>query len=159
MRIVARHFETGQWTGIDLDGPAIAEISPGDGPGEIATEDEWVAPAFWDIQTNGRWGISFASPELTEDQVASIVLAQAGLGTARLLPTLIIAPRESLIHGLRDDRLGLRSMARGRRWSEFIWKGRGSPGRMGIEAAHPIASVRDPSLDEFEAVQEAANRR
>ena len=43
------------------------------GPIAIGPDDDWVAPAFWDIQTNGRWGYSFSSPELTVEQVVEIV--------------------------------------------------------------------------------------
>ena len=67
----------------------------------VSPIDDWVAPAFWDIQINGRWGHSFSSPDLTVEQVAEIVRAQAALGTARLCPTLITAPVRDLLHGLR----------------------------------------------------------
>ena len=46
------------------------ELTDANGPG-----DDWVAPAFWDIQFNGRWGHSFSSPDLTVEQVVAIVRA------------------------------------------------------------------------------------
>ena len=60
----------------------------------------WILPSVWDIQTNGRWGISFSDADLSVQQVIQIVRAQPGLGTTRLLPTLITASREGFRHGV-----------------------------------------------------------
>src|SRR5438128_2194657 len=98
---IARHFATGRWVEVALEGARIASVVPADGPEDRRDSDEWLAPAFWDIQTNGRWGVSFSDPGLTVDQVARIVRAQAGLGTARLCPTLITAPQADMLHGVR----------------------------------------------------------
>src|SRR5262249_17242880 len=95
-----RHCETGQWVRISLCGPTIATVRPAETP-ELPPSDMWLAPAFWDLQVNGRWGISFSDPSLSVEQVAQIVRAQAALGTARLCPTLITAPRKALLHGVR----------------------------------------------------------
>ena len=32
-----------------------------------------LAPALWDLQVNGRWGISFADPGLTAEQAADVL--------------------------------------------------------------------------------------
>ena len=99
--LTARHFETGRWVRLSTDGGVIASVEEVGGPAEISDHDDWIGPAFWDIQLNGRWGISFSDAALTEDQVAAIVRAQAGLGTARLCPTLITAHREPTLKALR----------------------------------------------------------
>ena len=85
----------------------IERFDPIDGPERPEPEDDWVAPAFWDIQVNGRWGHSFSSPDLTVEQVAAIVRAQGPLGTARLCPTLITAPTGSPDSWGSHDRRGL----------------------------------------------------
>src|SRR5262245_12986663 len=100
MRIVARDFRSSRWLELELAGSRFAEIRPKDGPAAVHDDDDWVAPAFWDLQTNGRWGHSFSSPELTIEHVSTIVRAQPALGTARLCPTLITAPVADLVHGL-----------------------------------------------------------
>ena len=82
------------------------------GPTTLDEGDLWAAPAFWDIQINGRWGHSFSSPDLTVEQVAEIVRAQAALGTARLCPTLITAPSEAMRHGVRTIAAALRGLSR-----------------------------------------------
>ena len=57
MEEIARHFQTGQPVRLAIEGSTIADVAPAAGTGG----DEWIAPAFWDIQTNGRWGISFSA--------------------------------------------------------------------------------------------------
>src|SRR4051812_3038491 len=99
--IRARAWNTGGWIEVDCRGPMIDRVVDVDGPAGFEVSDEWVAPAFWDIQTNGRWGISYSAPDLTVDQVVRIVRAQRSLGTARLCPTLITAPIADTMHGLR----------------------------------------------------------
>ena len=75
--IVARHFETGRWIGLEVEGDRIASVEPFNGPALPTDEDLWIAPAFWDLQVNGRLGVSFSSPELTVDQVGAIVEGKA----------------------------------------------------------------------------------
>jgi N-acetylglucosamine-6-phosphate deacetylase len=73
MRVVARDFHELSWIELDVRDGYIDAVRPFDGPKETEPADDWVAPAFWDIQMNGRWGRSFSSPDLTVEQVASIV--------------------------------------------------------------------------------------
>ena len=100
MRVVARDYRDGSWIELDVREGYIELVRPIDGPQAAEPEDDWVAPAFWDIQFNGRWGHSFSSPDLTIDQVASIVRAQGPLGASRVCPTLITAPPDHLIHAV-----------------------------------------------------------
>ena len=126
-------------------------IRPIDGRRALEPEDDWVAPAFWDIQLNGRWGHSFSSPDLTIDQVASIVRAQGPLGTARLCPTLITAPADHLIHGVENDRRGLREVSRrGRRVLGIHLEGPFISEREGYRGAHPAGSITDPDWGLFQ---------
>ncbi len=101
MTVVARDYRDGRWVAIEVRDGLIDSVRPADGPAHPEPDDDWIAPAFWDIQVNGRWGHSFADPDLTVEQVVEIVRAQAVHGTARLCPTLITAPVPHLVHGLR----------------------------------------------------------
>ncbi len=101
MQIVAHDYLTTAWVELELRDGTIESIGPWRGPDQIEGDDPWVAPAFWDIQLNGRGGHSFSSPELTALQAADIVRDQRPLGTGRLCPTLITAPVEHMLHGLR----------------------------------------------------------
>ncbi len=157
---VARNPKTTSWRRLVLDGARIDDDSPADGPSQVSPEDDWVAPAFWDIQTNGRWGISFSSPELTVAQVAEIVRAQAALGTARLCPTLITASTEATTHGVHtiaqacDIYPDVDAMVLG-----IHLEGPYISHLDGYRGAHPLDAVRDPNWDDFAAWQAASGNR
>ena len=68
MTITARHYLDSRWIELAIREGRIAEVGTIAGPEAIDPEDDWVAPAFCDIQINGRWGHSFCSPDLTVEQ-------------------------------------------------------------------------------------------
>ncbi len=122
--------------------------------------DDWIAPAFWDIQINGRWGHSFSGPDLTVEQVAEIVRAQAVHGTARLCPTLITAPVPDLVHGLRTIAAACERFPDiARRVVGIHLEGPFLSERDGYRGAHPADAIRDPDWDLFQELQAAAGGR
>ena len=124
---------------------SIADVRQAVGPADTTSGDDWVCPAFWDIQINGRWGHSFSSPELTVEQVVAIVRAQGALGTARLCPTLITAPLDDMLHGLTHHRGGLHEDPQTARMVLGIHlEGPFLSDREGYRGAHPAAAMRDP---------------
>jgi N-acetylglucosamine-6-phosphate deacetylase len=160
MALVARDYRTEKWVELEIDGGLIASITPREGSDPPSPDDDWVAPAFWDIQTNGRWGYSFSSADLTVEQVIVVVRAQAALGTARLCPTLITAPAEQMLHGVRTiaaaceadpdvARMVLGIHLEGPFLSELE----------GYRGAHPAAAIRDPDWGWFEEIQAASGGR
>jgi N-acetylglucosamine-6-phosphate deacetylase len=151
---------TRRWYAVEFEGGQVAGVRPADPPDAEPEPRAWIAPAFWDIQTNGRWGHSFSDPDLTTENVISIVRAQAELGTARLCPTLITAPFEAMQHGLATiveacdadpvvDRMVAGIHLEGPSISE----------RDGYRGAHPREAIRDPDFDEFQALLDASCRR
>ncbi len=160
MTITARNALDGCWIELDIADGRIGSIVAADGPSTNHPDDDWVAPAFWDIQNNGRWGHSFSSPDLTVAQVAKIVRAQAALGTARLCPTLITAPISDLLHGLgtiaaaceRFPDVAARTIG-------IHLEGPFLSEQDGYRGAHPAAAIRDPDWDLFQQLQEAAAGR
>ncbi len=153
LSMIARLAESGQWVRITVEGDRIAEVVPAEGN----DGGEWVAPAFWDIQLNGRWGISFSDPSLTVEQVADVVRAQAALGTARLCPTLITARPEALLAGVRtiaDACERFPDVAA--RVVGIHLEGPYISPEDGYRGAHPREAVRDPDPAEFARLQEAA---
>ena len=160
MIVTARHYLDSRWLEVRIDGGRIAEARPVEGPEPIRPEDDWMAPAFWDIQINGRWGHSFSSPDLTVEQVAEIVRAQAALGTARLCPTLITAPVDIDAHGLRTIAAACeRSPTSPRGWSGIHLEGPFISERDGYRGAHPIDVDPRPGLGLFQELQEASGGR
>ena len=158
--LTARDYASGRWVRVSLDGPEIASVEPADGDPETAEDDPWIAPALWDVQTNGRWGVSFADGAITAEQVRRIVLAQAEAGTARLCPTLITASREAMAHGLEtiasacDDDPEL-----DRRVLGIHLEGPWISPEDGYRGAHSREHVREPSWEEFESLQRASGSR
>jgi N-acetylglucosamine-6-phosphate deacetylase len=158
--ICARDYRSAQWTELDIRGRVIGAVRQISGPDEISLSDCWVAPAFWDIQLNGRWGFSFSSPELTVEQVTAIVRAQGALGTARLCPTLISAPAEDLRHGVSliaaacDQSPEISRMVLG-----IHLEGPFLSDREGYRGAHPKEALRDPDWGLFQELQAASGNR
>ena len=131
-----------------------------DGPDLVDEADPWIAPALWDIQTNGRWGVSFAGGSLTVEQVGRIVRAQPEMGVSRVCPTLITAGSDALRHGVAtiaeacdaDPEIDRRILG-------IHLEGPWISPEDGYRGAHPWEHVRDPDWSEFEALQRASGSR
>jgi N-acetylglucosamine-6-phosphate deacetylase len=158
--MIARHFATNQWLEITLEADRIGSVHSIDGPSQTNSSDDWLAPAFWDLQINGRWGISFSDPGLTVEQVVRIVRAQSQLGSARLCPTLITAPLADMLHGVRTiaEACELYPDVASRVVGIHL-EGPSISAMDGYRGAHPLSAVRGPSLAEFRELQDAANHR
>lgn len=154
-----RDWASGRWLSIRVEDGRFAAVDevpapPASGP------TTWVAPAFWDLQTNGRWGTSFSDPDLTPERAAEVILAHARLGVARLCPTLITAPPEALRHGVAtiaaacDAEPTVGGMVLG-----IHLEGPSISSLDGYRGAHPLGAVRDPDWDEFRRLQDASGGR
>jgi N-acetylglucosamine-6-phosphate deacetylase len=160
MALVARDYRTEKWVELEIDGGLIASITPREGSEPPSPDDDWIAPAFWDIQTNGRWGYSFSSADLTVEQVIVVVRAQAALGTARLCPTLITAPAEQMLHGVRTIAAACEAdPAVARMVLGIHLEGPFLSELEGYRGAHPAAAIRDPDWEWFEGLQAASGGR
>src|SRR5262249_36827319 len=158
MPFLARNYLDSRWVEVTIRSGRIAEFRPVDGSSPIHPDDDWMAPAFWDIQMNGRWGQSFSGPELTVEQVAGIVRAQDARGTARLCPTLITAPDEHLFHGLRTIVAACRAFPDvDARVAGIHLEGPFLSERDGYRGAHPRDAIRDPDWDFCQELQRAAD--
>lgn len=158
--LTARHFEGGGWVRLGIAGTQIARVEPGAGPEAVAPGDLWVGPAFWDLQFNGRWGLSFSDPSPPPERVAAVIRAQAALGSARVCPTLITAPLPALERGLQavaracDGDPQVAAMTLG-----IHLEGPYISERDGYRGAHPLDAVRDSDWDEFRRLQDASGGR
>ncbi len=158
--LTARHFATGEWTRIELDGSRLREVcrAPSDAP--PSDLDPWVAPAFWDLQVNGRWGVSFSDSTITPEQVVRIAEAQARMGTSRFCPTLITASRESTLAGVRSIAEACdRSPITNHQVLGIHLEGPWISPIDGYRGAHPRDNVRDPDWNEFRELQDASGDR
>jgi N-acetylglucosamine-6-phosphate deacetylase len=155
--IVARFWLTGEHVRVVVERGVIEAVECSSGED---IEDRWITPGFCDIQTNGRWGISYSSPELTVEDVIRIVRAQLDLGTTRLCPTLITASFEETLHGVSMIAAACRAdLLVDRMVAGIHLEGPWISSEDGYRGAHPLEHVRDPNWDEFAAWQEASSRR
>ena len=160
MRIRARNWDGGGWIEIEASDRVISRVDPIEAPASTGPDDLVVAPAFWDIQTNGRWGYSFSSPDLTAEQAASIIRAQRGLGVASVCPTLITAPVEHTLHGLRTIAQACDANPDvGRMVVGIHLEGPFLSHQPGYKGTHPGTAMRDPDWALFERFQEASGGR
>ncbi len=160
MLIQARDVQTERLIQIETDGGVITRVEPSGHEPDPSPEDQWVAPAFWDIQMNGRWGVSFSSPDLTVELVREIILAQGPMGTAKVCPTLITAPIDHLRHGLSTIDTACRGDGEiARRVACIHIEGPFISPLDGYRGAHPLEAVRDPDWSLFHSLQEASGGR
>ena len=86
--------------------------------------------------------------------------AQGPLGTARLCPTLITAPVDHLLHGLRTIAAACQAFADvGARVLGIHLEGPFISRREGYRGAHPAAATRDPDWNLFQELQAASGGR
>ena len=76
----------------------IAEVRPGGG-GDVTLPDGILAPGLLDLQVNGCFGIDFADADADGWREAVRRLPETGV--TAFLPTLITAPVDDLVEGLR----------------------------------------------------------
>jgi N-acetylglucosamine-6-phosphate deacetylase len=158
--IIARALGNSQWIELVIRDGLIEHVQPASGRKEIDPDDEWIAPAFWDIQVNGRMGRSFSSADLTVGEVIQAIIDQATVGTARVCPTLITAPVDDMLHGVRtiasaceqDSRVASRVIG-------IHLEGPFISELEGYRGAHPVSSIRDPDWSLFEKLQAESGGR
>jgi N-acetylglucosamine-6-phosphate deacetylase len=157
-RWVVRDFATGEWVSIRVEDGRFAEVEPAEQV--VFGTTTWIAPAFWDIQTNGGLGHSFSDPRMTPELVVFLIPMHAGNGVARLCPTLITAPFEDMRNGVATIAAACEQDARTDRMVLGIHlEGPAISERDGYRGAHPLSAVRDPDWDEFCRLQDAAKGR
>jgi N-acetylglucosamine-6-phosphate deacetylase len=140
---------------LTLDGLLIAAREEIEGP--IDRGLPYLAPAFWDLQTNGRMGVSFSDPDVTPELAAATIRAHRALGVARLCPTLITAPFDAMRRGVAAIVAACGRAADVNRMVLGIHlEGPWISAVDGYCGAHPIGAVREADAADFERLQEAA---
>ncbi len=158
--LVGQRLEDGAPIRVAIEGDTILSIDPIDGATTREQDLGWLGPALWDLQINGRLGISFADPGLTVDHVVSIIRAQAARGVARCCPTLITGTLDDLHHGLQTIASACRSdsFVAGRVIGIHL-EGPFLSTIDGYRGAHPRHAIRDPDIELFRELQDSAEGR
>jgi hypothetical protein len=158
-----RKMTAGRITGIDPASGASIAVTYADGriaaiepaePGDGA----YISAGLVDLQVNGYAGHDLngaASPE----QVVALTTVLRGLGVTTYLPTVITAGQADLIQRLQAIAEARRLDARTARAVPFVHlEGPWISPEDGARGAHPRAHVAEPSLDQFEALQDACGQ-
>jgi N-acetylglucosamine-6-phosphate deacetylase len=159
MRIQGRHYRTGEQVEVVCAGDTIQSSGkPSGAPVDVRAG--WLAPAFFDLQINGCGGRSFASVNLSVEDVRYVVNTCRRHGISTLLATLITNSFSTLSQGFRtlvkacDSDRGLAAAIPG-----FHLEGPYVSPDDGPRGAHPRQHVRPPEWDEFCRLQDAAQGR
>ncbi len=159
MRFRARHYATGERVDLVCEDGRIARLEPA-GEEKADIEAGWIAPALFDLQINGCEGISFNSPQLTEDGIRRVVSVCRRHGIGGLCPTLITNSREALLHGFVTINKACAADADlAHALPALHLEGPYISAEDGPRGAHPLRHVRSPDWDEFRRFQDAAGGR
>lgn len=156
MRIVARHWQTGEGIGLRLEGGVVV----GYGPTAARADLPWLAPSFCDLQVNGGLGVGFNDPDLSPDGVRLVAAECRRRGCGLFLPTVITDSPAAVERALRTLAAavaadpGLAATVPG-----FHLEGPFLSPLDGFRGAHPAEHVRDPDFDLFARWQDAAGGR
>jgi N-acetylglucosamine-6-phosphate deacetylase len=136
-----RHYATGE--------PVASDVAA-----------EWAAPPFFDLQINGCDGVSFNSPDLTPDDVRTVVRVCRSHGIGGLLPTLVTTSFDALRHGFATlERACGQDAELAAAIPGYHLEGPYISPDDGPRGAHPRNHVRPPDWDEFRRLQDAAGGR
>jgi N-acetylglucosamine-6-phosphate deacetylase len=141
----------------------VVEVADGvitalhNGPRNEATPTGWLSSGLVDLQVNGFHGHDLNGPQLEPATVHALALTLLRDGVTTFLPTLITASEAQLIAKLkavqqaRHDYPLVRSMV-----PCVHVEGPAISPESGPRGAHPLAHVREPSVDEFQRWQAAS---
>ena len=150
--MTGRDPATGDSFAVDIEHGVIAAIRA-----SKEADDAYLSAGLIDLQVNGYAGIDLNDGALTPDRVAGLAREMFRLGVTTFLPTLITAPEEAIIEGLRaiaaardSDPLVAHAIPFVHVEGPFV-----SPDD-GPRGAHPLDFVRPPDIGEFRRWQEAS---
>lgn len=137
---------------------AVRPLSSESGLTEAEQPEFYVAPGLIDIQINGYMGVDFADQDLTIEGIREAVKALWEEGVTTLLPTVITADRESIIHSFTILASALDDEEIGNSVPGFHLEGPYISPVKGFRGAHLEKYIRQPDWDEFQEFQKAANK-
>jgi N-acetylglucosamine-6-phosphate deacetylase len=146
----------GLWR-LSMDGSTVRGLSCVE-PGFDETRSRWLTPGLFDLQLNGIDGLSFTEDSLTPEALARADRSIRDKGVSRYCPTIITCGLDTALAALRGFRsawdLGVIPAA----WGIHI-EGPWISGEAGFRGVHRLECIRDPSIAELQALQEAAAGR
>ncbi|HLK60007.1 MAG TPA: amidohydrolase family protein [Chthonomonadaceae bacterium] len=165
MQVCGKLCETGEVVTLTLADGRIAGIRSGADPEALGGPDVWLSAGFFDIQVNGYGGHDFnvgiwESSEQAGQEFTALFQALARAGTALLCPTIVTNSFAAMQTALKALSSALEADPS---WARAVpglhVEGPYLSSVDGPRGAHPLEHTRDPSWDEFQRFQEAADGR
>ncbi len=126
----------------------------------VPADAPYLSPGFIDLQVNGYRGLDYSREGLVEKDVRRITEMLAPSGTTMHLPTIITGSRERLINNLTVINSALSSGEVSESAIPGVhMEGPYLSGEDGPRGVHDPEEVRDPSVAEYEAWQDASGGR
>lgn len=151
VEILGRDPDTGRCIQVQVNDGIIASIEEQDGGCDL-----WISAGLIDLQVNGYAGHDVNGENVTPGTVIELVKAMLLIGVTCFAPTVITAPENTILRSLRAIADGRANSAIAAACIPFIHvEGPHISPIEGYRGAHPLASVRPPSLAEFDRWQQA----
>jgi N-acetylglucosamine-6-phosphate deacetylase len=152
-QVLGREPATGRSVIVTIEKGRILLVESTDIPSDL-----WISAGLVDLQVNGYFGLDLNGHDPSAKTVSKLARALLATGVTSFAPTVITAPEEAIVHRLAciADACARDSIAAA--CIPFIhMEGPHISPLDGFRGAHPLGSVRPPSLSEFERWQAACN--
>jgi N-acetylglucosamine-6-phosphate deacetylase len=147
-----RDAASGRQIIVTIEEGVILQIESTDEPSDL-----WISPGFVDLQVNGYLGLDLNGPGLNAETVSNLARALLATGVTTFVPTIITSPEQEILHRLTAIAEAHASDSVAAACIPYVhMEGPSISSRDGFRGAHPLESVRPPSLAEFERWQEAS---
>ncbi len=156
MTITARDYRTGRPIQVRLAAGRIAAITPAGGP---AARLPWVAPGLIDVQVNGFGGSDFDAASMTPPRWAAAAAKLLARGVTTFLPTFCTNSRAGFLAALKRYRRAVADPLLDHVMPGVHVEGPYISDQDGPRGAHNRRYVRDPSLAEIDALDQACGGR
>jgi N-acetylglucosamine-6-phosphate deacetylase len=151
--VLGRDPATGGSVVAFIEKDKICRIESTDSPSDL-----WISSGLVDLQVNGYLGLDLNGPDLSPRIVSELARALLATGVTSFAPTVITSSEKEITHRVASiaEACVRDSVVAG--CVPFIHlEGPSISPREGYRGAHPLQSVRRPSLSEFERWQAACN--
>lgn len=154
MTLQGKHPATGRTIEIQTRDGRVEAVTP---TARAGAGTPFVSPGWIDLQVNGFAGVDYNDPRSPHDEIVRSIDVQRSTGVARFYPTVITGSFEDMTGALRNLARCRNSSSNGRAMLGFHVEGPWISPHDGPRGAHPRQHVRPPSIDEYEAFQDAAD--
>lgn len=159
-RLFGRHYATGEPVELRVEDERITSIDRLEGIAAEQAGSLWLAPTLVDLQVNGFGGWDLNSAETSSAHLLGTTRALWSAGVAHYCPTITTGSRSRMLRSLRAVAEACRQdPASARAVLGVHLEGPYISHEDGPRGAHPLADVRPPDWDEFQAMQGAAEGR